>query len=58
VSRPPRASWALAESVQREGRRIGKRATRVIGVRPANRPDFDPAEKPLLQTIDQLAVTA
>lgn len=44
--------------MQREGRLIGKRAARVIGVRPANRPDFDPAEKPLLQTIVQLAVIA
>lgn len=53
MSRPPRASCAPAEKMQREGRLIGKRAARVIGVRPENRPDFDPAETPLLQIIVQ-----
>jgi hypothetical protein len=44
--------------MQLRGRLIGKRAARVIGVRPANRPDFDPADRPLLQTIVQLPVMA
>jgi len=47
----------LALTVQLSGARIGNRSLRVTGVRAENEPLFDPAPKPLLQTMVQFPLT-